>query len=127
MVDPFRCNGSSNGTDSTCTTSIPLGRTSFPRPYSTSAVPLHARSPRYCYECSTWMLMVAEQPAGWSHLGEGYKMEILANNAEIPQRAIQLSVVVPIYNERDLLLQMAEQLAPHLDEIAGRGNWQFVL
>ena len=54
-------------------------------------------------------------------------MEILAKDAEIPQKAIQLSVVVPIYNEQNLLLQMAEQLAPHLDEIAGRGNWQFVL
>src|SRR5262249_53951795 len=29
--------------------------------------------------------------------------------------------------EQDLLLPMAEQLAPHLDEIAGRANWQFVL
>jgi glycosyltransferase involved in cell wall biosynthesis len=39
----------------------------------------------------------------------------------------QLSVVVPVYNEQDLLMPMAEQLAPHLDEIAGSGNWQFVL
>jgi hypothetical protein len=44
-------------------------------------------------------------------------MEVLANNADIPPRAIQLSVVVPIYNEQNLLLQMAEQsLAPHLDK-----------
>jgi len=39
----------------------------------------------------------------------------------------QLSVVVPIYNEQEILMPMAEQLAPHLDEIAGPGNWQFVL
>jgi len=39
----------------------------------------------------------------------------------------QLSVVVPIYNEQDTLVQMAEQLAPRLDEFAGEGQWQFVL
>src|SRR5262249_17688064 len=38
-----------------------------------------------------------------------------------------LAVAVRVYNEQDLLLPMAEQLAPHLDEIAGRANWQFVL
>jgi glycosyltransferase involved in cell wall biosynthesis len=36
-------------------------------------------------------------------------------------------VVVPVYNEESVLLEMAEQMAPHLDEIAGRGGWQFVL
>lgn len=40
---------------------------------------------------------------------------------------LQLSVVVPIYNEQKMLLGMAEQLAPHLDDLAGRGRWQFVL
>ena len=40
---------------------------------------------------------------------------------------VHLSIVVPIYNEDDILMQMAEQLAPHLDEIAGAGRWQFVL
>jgi len=39
----------------------------------------------------------------------------------------QLSVIVPVYNEEDILMQMAEQLAPHLDEIAGKAGWQFVL
>jgi glycosyltransferase involved in cell wall biosynthesis len=39
----------------------------------------------------------------------------------------QLSVVVPIFNEESILLQMAEELAPHLDEIAGVARWQFVL
>ena len=38
-----------------------------------------------------------------------------------------LSIVVPIYNEQDMLAQMAEQLAPCLDELAGKGQWQFVL
>lgn len=40
---------------------------------------------------------------------------------------IQLSIVVPIFNEEAILMSMAEQLAPHMDEIAGRGHWQFVL
>ena len=40
---------------------------------------------------------------------------------------LHLSIVVPIYNEQDDLMQMAEQVAPHLDEIAGKNRWQFVL
>jgi glycosyltransferase involved in cell wall biosynthesis len=38
-----------------------------------------------------------------------------------------LSVVVPIFNEESILMRMAERLAPHLDDIAGPGRWQFVL
>jgi hypothetical protein len=41
--------------------------------------------------------------------------------------SIDLSVVVPVYNEQDLLENMARELAPYLDEIAGQGCWQFVL
>jgi Glycosyl transferase family 2 len=40
---------------------------------------------------------------------------------------LRLSVVVPVYNEQGHLVEMAEQLAPHLDQIAGQGRWQFVL
>jgi glycosyltransferase involved in cell wall biosynthesis len=40
---------------------------------------------------------------------------------------VHLSVVVPVYNEQSILMQMAEELAPHLDEIAGPLRWQFVL
>ena len=40
---------------------------------------------------------------------------------------ICLSVVVPIFNEEDVLMDMAEKISPHLDAIAGRGRWQFVL
>ena len=40
---------------------------------------------------------------------------------------LHLSVVVPVYNEAAMLLAMAEQLAPHFDDFAGRGRWQFVL
>jgi hypothetical protein len=40
---------------------------------------------------------------------------------------VHLSVVVPVYNEGSILMTMAEQLAPHLDEIAGPERWQFVL
>ena len=43
------------------------------------------------------------------------------------RRGVHLSVVVPICNEEDELLRMADGLAPCLDEIAGRGRWQFVL
>jgi glycosyltransferase involved in cell wall biosynthesis len=42
-------------------------------------------------------------------------------------RAVDLSVVVPIYNEEAMLMGMADALAPHLDEMAGAGRWQFVL
>jgi hypothetical protein len=41
--------------------------------------------------------------------------------------SLHLSVVVPVYNEQDHLEPMARQLAPHLDQIAGQGRWQFVL
>jgi hypothetical protein len=41
--------------------------------------------------------------------------------------SVHLSVIVPVYNEDALLMGMAEQLAPHLDDIAGPGQWQFVL
>jgi hypothetical protein len=40
---------------------------------------------------------------------------------------ICLSVVVPIFNEEDVLIDMAEKISPHLDAIAGVGRWQFVL
>ena len=43
------------------------------------------------------------------------------------RRGVHLSVVVPICNEEDELPRMADGLAPHLDEIAGAGRWQFVL
>jgi glycosyltransferase involved in cell wall biosynthesis len=44
-----------------------------------------------------------------------------------PYSSIDLSVVVPIFNEQSDLEQMAQQLAPNLDQIAGKGRWQFVL
>jgi glycosyltransferase involved in cell wall biosynthesis len=40
---------------------------------------------------------------------------------------LHLSVIVPVYNEAPMLLDMAERLAPNLDDFAGRGRWQFVL
>ena len=40
---------------------------------------------------------------------------------------ICLSVIVPIFNEENILMEMAEQIAPHLDAIAGSHRWQFVL
>ncbi len=45
----------------------------------------------------------------------------------VAKAAVHLSIVVPIYNEQSDLMHMAEQLAPHLDEIAGERRWQFVL
>jgi glycosyltransferase involved in cell wall biosynthesis len=38
-----------------------------------------------------------------------------------------LSIVVPVFNEEDVLMDMAEQIAPALDAIAGPRRWQFVL
>src|SRR4051794_21966634 len=40
---------------------------------------------------------------------------------------IDLSVVVPVFNEAADLWPMAEGLAPHLDRAVGRGRWEFVL
>lgn len=41
--------------------------------------------------------------------------------------SIELSVIVPIYNEEDELWPMAEQLSPVLDAAVGPGKWQYVL
>jgi hypothetical protein len=49
------------------------------------------------------------------------------NSLEPVDSAIHLSVVIPVFNEEDMLLEMAEQLAPHLDVVAGEERWQFVL
>jgi hypothetical protein len=43
------------------------------------------------------------------------------------QQSIHLSIVVPIFNEEGVLLDMAEQIGPDLDAIAGAQRWQFVL
>ena len=51
----------------------------------------------------------------------------MINSSDHCDTTILLSVVVPVYNEQDILMGMAEQLAPHLDAIAGKGRWQFVL
>lgn len=40
---------------------------------------------------------------------------------------IYLSVIVPIFNEEDEVLLMAEQLAVHLDQVIGKDQWQYVL
>lgn len=40
---------------------------------------------------------------------------------------IELSIIVPVFNESADLWPMAESLAPHLDRIAGVGKWQFIL
>lgn len=41
--------------------------------------------------------------------------------------SIELSVIVPIYNEEDELWPMAESLSPVLDAAVGEGKWQYVL
>ncbi len=43
------------------------------------------------------------------------------------EETTHLSVVVPVFNEQGDLAEMARQMAPNLDEIAGHGRWQFVL
>ncbi|HTW51517.1 MAG TPA: glycosyltransferase [Stellaceae bacterium] len=40
---------------------------------------------------------------------------------------IDLSIIVPIYNDADDLWSMATALAPHIDRIVGAQKWQFVL
>jgi hypothetical protein len=47
--------------------------------------------------------------------------------ADSQHNPLHLSVVIPVFNEEPMLLPMAEQLAPHLDDFAGQGRWQFVL
>jgi len=51
----------------------------------------------------------------------------MSRNIQPRDTEIHLSVVVPVYNEESLLAEMTEQLALHLDEIAGAARWQFVL
>jgi glycosyltransferase involved in cell wall biosynthesis len=40
---------------------------------------------------------------------------------------VQLSIIVPIYNEGADLWSMASAVAPHLDRIVGPSEWQFIL
>ena len=40
---------------------------------------------------------------------------------------MQLSVIVPVFNEEAHLAQTANQLADHLDRIVGSGNWEYVV
>ena len=40
---------------------------------------------------------------------------------------VELSVVVPVYNEAPDLPSMVNGITPHLDRVVGRGRWQFVL
>lgn len=40
---------------------------------------------------------------------------------------IELSVIVPAYNEASDLWDMAQRMAPHLDRIVGSNRWQFVI
>ena len=43
------------------------------------------------------------------------------------ESSVALSVIVPIFNEGDVLWEMAERLAPYLDSVVGAANWQYVL
>jgi glycosyltransferase involved in cell wall biosynthesis len=43
------------------------------------------------------------------------------------QEMIELSVIVPAYNEASDLWDMAIGLAPHLDRVVGANRWQFVI
>ena len=51
----------------------------------------------------------------------------MSADGSVAHNSLHLSIVVPVYNEEGLLLAMADQLGPHLDDFAGRGRWQFVL
>src|SRR5579871_5783045 len=41
--------------------------------------------------------------------------------------SIEVSIIVPIFNEEDDLWRMAEGLSPHFDRIVGQKRWQYVL
>ncbi len=51
--------------------------------------------------------------------------EILLMNSK--KHEVDLSVIVPCYNEGDSLLTMAEALSTYLDETVGKERWQFVI
>jgi len=42
-------------------------------------------------------------------------------------RIVELSVIVPAFNEANDLWEMASNLAPCLDSVVGAGQWQFVI
>jgi Glycosyl transferase family 2 len=71
---------------------------------------------------------VAKPDASGPTLAVSANIRPNADVAAIPSRKpVRLSVVVPIYNEEEVLWGMAEGLAPSLDEVAEPGCWQFVL
>ena len=39
---------------------------------------------------------------------------------------VELSVIVPVFNEEDSIVHMAASLGPCLDKYVGSGRWQFV-
>ena len=41
--------------------------------------------------------------------------------------SLELSVIVPIYNEELLLWDVAQSLADRLDQVVGANRWQYVL
>lgn len=47
-----------------------------------------------------------------------------ANNG-LPS-AVELDVVIPLYNEESILRDNAEKLSVHLDRVIGRGKWRFI-
>ena len=41
--------------------------------------------------------------------------------------ALDVAVIVPIFNEQDLLWDMIDELSGHFDRIVGEARWRFVL
>jgi hypothetical protein len=72
-------------------------------------------------------MSVGDVPGGHGSAGTPKQSRPAHVTAMSIRRGVHLSIVVPICDEEDELLRMAEGLAPSLDEIAGRGRWQFVL
>ena len=40
---------------------------------------------------------------------------------------IELSVIVPVYNEEDIMRDMIREFSMHLDRVVGIDNWQYII
>jgi len=60
-------------------------------------------------------------------LVDGLSNGILGNGRIKTRRVLELSVIVPCYNEANNIMSMSEGLSAHLDRAVGRDRWQFVL
>jgi glycosyltransferase involved in cell wall biosynthesis len=55
------------------------------------------------------------------------QLNSICDRARELNSTISLSVIMPIYNEEEILPGMLEALSVHFDRVIGRGAWQFVM